>query len=311
MQLVEHVQKGLEKFQDYSNHMNYKNVFFPTEMFIETSEFYEGKCKRYLYYKKNNYKQDKLDYDTIMNFERGNSQEASIIRAMQKERIWIEDGVKIYFDYNDIYISGEIDVLITDDTYGEQIVEIKTGDGYYFSQQVINGYKRDTSVYRNYMVDQLQAAPRIEHLIQTAIYLYYFKVVAPKKLGTKPIHTAQILYYDNSQRVFKSYLILLNQVNGMYKINVFDVQDTLVVVSIKDMYIEQILNSLNSLYTQYIATNIIPPRSYKLYIDDTELKDMLDNKEISKRSYDTMYAGDRADYHCRYCIFRNTCETEK
>lgn len=251
--LTDEIIKGLEKFQDYQKHMNTENVFYPTDAFVQTDEFYDGKCKRYLYYKKKNYIPEKFDYSTLLKFEVGKNQEQSIIKALQKQNIWLDDHIKIYFGYKNIFVSGEVDALIQSDL-GKQILEIKTGEGYYFTQQIIYGYKKDPGLYRDYLVDQYAAAPKLEHILQTALYLHYFKNIAPKLFGDIPITSAQILYYDNANGLFKNYVLMLKNENNYNYIKLFTQEnDQLIVVPIKNITIESILDGYVDVYNSEIG----------------------------------------------------------
>ena len=306
--LIDEVIKGLEKFQDYQKHMNTENVFFPTDAFIQTDEFYEGKCKRYLYYKKKNYIPDKFDYSTLLKFEVGKNQEQSIIRALQKQNMWIDNNIKIYFNYKNIFVSGEVDAIIQSDL-GKQILEIKTGEGYYFTQQIIYGYKQDPGLYRNYLVDQYAAAPKIEHILQTALYLHYFKNITPKLYNDIPITSAQILYYDNANGLFKNYILMLKNENNYNYIKLFTQEnDQLLVVPIKNITVESILDGYVDVYNS-IKNNVIPDKSYKIFYNDVDLDLYYAEKKLTKKQYNLMKEDnmERMDFHCRYCVYKEQC----
>jgi len=306
--LIDEVIKGLEKFQDYQKHMNTENVFFPTDAFIQTDEFYEGKCKRYLYYKKKNYIPDKFDYSTLLKFEVGKNQEQSIIRALQKQNMWIDNNIKIYFNYKNIFVSGEVDAIIQSDL-GKQILEIKTGEGYYFTQQIIYGYKQDPGLYRDYLVDQYAAAPKIEHILQTALYLHYFKNITPKLYNDIPITSAQILYYDNANGLFKNYILMLKNENNYNYIKLFTQEnDQLLVVPIKNITVESILDGYVDVYNS-IKNNVIPDKSYKIFYNDVDLDLYYAEKKLTKKQYNLMKEDnmERMDFHCRYCVYKTQC----
>lgn len=306
--LTDEIIKGLEKTQDYQKHMNTENVFFPTDAFIQTDEFYEGKCKRYLYYKKKNYIPDKFDYSTLLKFEVGKNQEQSIIRALQKQNMWIDNNIKIYFNYKNIFVSGEVDAIIQSDL-GKQILEIKTGEGYYFTQQIIYGYKQDPGLYRDYLVDQYASAPKIEHILQTALYLHYFKNITPKLYNDVPITSAQILYYDNANGLFKNYILMLKNENNYNYIKLFTQEkDQLLVVPIKNITIESILDGYVDVYNS-IKNNVIPDKSYKIFYNDVDLDLYYAQKKLTKKQYNLMKEDsmERADFHCRYCVYKEQC----
>lgn len=306
--LIDEVIKGLEKFQDYQKHMNTENVFYPTDAFIQTDEFYQGKCKRYLYYKKKNYIPEKFDYSTLLKFEVGKNQEQSIIKALQKQNMWIDNNIKIYFNYKNIFVSGEVDAIIQSDL-GKQILEIKTGEGYYFTQQIIYGYKQDPGLYRDYLVDQYAAAPKIEHILQTALYLHYFKNIAPKFYNDIPITSAQILYYDNANGLFKNYILMLKNENNYNFIKLFTQEnDKLLVVPIKNITVESILDGYVDVYNS-IKANVIPDKSYKTFYNDIDLDSYYSQKKLTKKQYNLMKENnmERMDFHCRYCVYKTQC----
>lgn len=306
--LIDEVIKGLEKFQDYQKHMNTENVFYPTDAFIQTDEFYQGKCKRYLYYKKKNYIPEKFDYSTLLKFEVGKNQEQSIIKALQKQNMWIDNNIKIYFNYKNIFVSGEVDAIIQSDL-GKQILEIKTGEGYYFTQQIIYGYKQDPGLYRDYLVDQYAAAPKIEHILQTALYLHYFKNIAPKLYNDIPITSAQILYYDNANGLFKNYILMLKNENNYNFIKLFTQEnDKLLVVPIKNITVESILDGYVDVYNS-IKANVIPDKSYKTFYNDIDLDSYYSQKKLTKKQYNLMKENnmERMDFHCRYCVYKTQC----
>lgn len=309
------VEKGLKDKTMFENHFLEQNTFYPnSDPFIvikdDANDIPIGKCIRALYYEKMDCFEKQFDARVLMKFEDGLGFEKIVCSALQRTGHFLADHIKIKFPYKNIRVSGEVDVIATTDD-GEAVgIELKTGTGYYFQQQVFYGYKNDPTVEREYIINQLQAAPLVEHLMQAGIYLYYYQNLFKQKINSKPIDKWFILYKDNETSEMVEYIVYLTIDNGKHYINTAKLNNsnTYDAIALKQLAIEDILENFVTAQN-FINSSVLPPRSYNPAYTEQEIDELLEKKLLSKNKHKEMKAGkiEKMHYKCAYCQFLKFC----
>lgn len=321
MALKQLVEKGLKNKTLFEKHFLEQNTFFPnSDPFVvineDSNNITIGKCIRALYYEKMEALEKQFDARVLMKFEDGLGFEKIVCSALQRTGNFLADHVKIKFPYKNIRISGEVDLIATTSD-GETVgVELKTGTGYYFQQQVFYGYKNEPTVEREYIVNQLQAAPIVEHLMQAGIYLYYYQNIFKSKKELTNINKWFLLYKDNETSEMAEYIVYLtiDSKDSKHYINTAKLNETgnYDAIALKPIAIEDIFE--NFVMTQnYIDISVLPPRSYNPSYTDEEIDELLEKKLLSKNKHKEMKAGkiEKMHYKCAYCQFLSLCLQNK
>jgi len=264
-------------------------VYYPTQASLIIDDKVVGKCARSVYFEKTNVEKEKYNARTIRTFELGNLFEAHEIRNYQNLGIYVDDHVKFSFPVNGISISGEADCIVILD--GKYVgVEFKTSYGESFIRQHIRGYKRnprkDPQIH---LVNPLQSSPKIDHLLQVALYLYYFKLLLPT-FSAVSIDEWRMVYFAVDYKVGAEYVVTLEENGGLHRLVVKKVytflrdgENTKVEdILIKDIYVEHIIERF-------------------LYIQKH-----IENKRIPPADYD--YTSEKPDWRCNYCSYLWVCK---
>jgi CRISPR/Cas system-associated exonuclease Cas4 (RecB family) len=194
--------------------------------------------------------------------------------------IWRGNNVKFFDEENNI--SGEVDAFVYDGDINKTIgVEIKTGYDYQFRKEVIGNPGR-------------KGSPKPEHLMQTMLYLNYFKDIPCFKM----------VYIDRGNAARAEYSVTLDKSSGGAIVDGKRIM--------KDITIPGILHRYKKL-NEHLSDGTIPPRDYQLQYSPEKMKLLYDSGKLSKKDSE-MYSKNKdiqkGDWNCSYCSYKDYCHKE-
>lgn len=272
------------------------NEFYPTDASYEFPDgTIIGKCGRSVYFARMGIEKQQYSIRTLHTFALGHNIEDHTIETHKSAGIFVAREVSFTMPIMEIVINGRIDEIVILD--GKYIgVEIKSGYGNGFLKQHITGYKRmPTKNKQPHLLDQLQAAPKPEHLLQASLYLYYTSTMLPLIKGFS-IDEWRLYYRAVDHKVGAEYLLKLEENGGLHKVNSYKLyissdesgnKDDFEEIMLKDIYIEKIIERFRKVYW-YIDNKLIPPADY----DNSMTSDDED---------------DAKDWQCSYCPYLEFC----
>lgn len=244
-----------------------------------------GKCHRASWYNWLGYEPtNPVDQRAEWTFEVANRLEGAYIEFCKRIGIWAGNNVKFYDREHNV--SGEADIFIfepipqdqwKDRTPVNEIngVEVKTAYGYGFQKQVKEG-------------------PKIENLLQVALYLDYF--------GCPRWH---LIYKARDTMEDTEYIITMAQdKNGKY----ICVDG----VPVRIFYLQDIYDRYNVL-GQHVINKTLPDRDYTYGYSPEQSEWRAKNGLITKSKYAAVKAGKvtDSDWQCLYCSHLDRCWEQK
>ena len=285
------------------------NEFYPTQAGYKFEDGTTiGKCMRALWFEKLGITGEKLSLRTRHIFEFGNLLEAYVIENHKRLGIYWKEQVPFTWIIRDIILRGRFDEIVVLD--GKPVgVEIKSGSGYNFLRQHIAGYKRGPQKKSQpHLINQMQPAPKPEHLLQAAIYLLFTNTQLVPYTGGLTIDEWRLEYRATDTKLGAEYRITLEENSGLHKVKVhriyvssnaeFESDEPLIDYSqielkehieeivLKDIYVEKILERFLNVY-DYIKKGIVPPADYDYTVEN----------------------GKTRDWQCEYCPFSYLCKS--
>ncbi len=240
-----------------------------------------GKCHRAVYYEwKGEKATNPVDARGMWTFAMGKMIEAGYIEYCKQLGIWAGSNIHLYDAIHNI--SGEADLFVWDrgqDGTKQLIgVEIKTAYGYGFQKSVLQ-------------------FPKIENLLQSALYLDYFR---------DKVKEWHLIYKARDTQEDIEYILTLDKdsegeflvVNYSIPVHVFYLHD---------------IYKRYDIMGGYMLRNELAPRDYIYGYSLEESKDRLERGIISKTKY-KMVENEKvtdSDWQCLYCKFLDLCWAEK
>lgn len=279
--------ESASEWKQYSR-LKLPNVFAPTQASYKLGDVVLGNCARKTYYEQLKVERASPDERAYSIFDYGSSFEDRQIENYKIAGIYVADHVPISFydEARKLYVSGEVDAIVKLDS--ELIgVEFKTSYGYRFLHNQILGYAKKTKEERPYLLDKLSAAPKPEHLLQVALYLYYFTYKAQPPVPK--ITEWRIVYQDRGTCMAAEYMVQLRDAAGIHLLEVYKLEeDGEHLAPLREISVEGILDRFRYVL-DHIETRTIPPRDFNPFASDEEDE----------------------DWQCRYCLFRQLCVAQE
>ena len=208
-------------------------------------------------------------------FAMGRMIEAAYIEYCKQLGIWAGNNVHFYDIIHNI--SGEADIFVwLDKIKGIKAgIEIKTAYGYGFQQSV-------------------SKFPKIENLLQTAIYLDYF-----------PVAEWHLIYKARDTQEDVEYIITI-EADDKGRFLCIDGQPCYI------FYLSDIYNRYRVL-GEYVINKQLPPRDYTYMYDIEQSRERFKQGKISKTRLVEVEKGKGTDssWQCLYCNFLDKCYIEK
>lgn len=258
-----------------------RNTFWPSEVSYKTKDGKVlGKCHRQAWYDYHNFQPtNPIDAKGITTIDMGKMAEGWYIEKAKQIGVWAANSVK-YFDH-DHNISAEIDLII-------------------FEQNLFVGVECK-SYYGHYAEKEVQGFPKIQHLMQTMLYLDFMNRVIDERWSKK----FYIEYYGRDTCNKYEHTVTLEQrgdtlvplINGI-------AHDLVETKGIYDRYDE--LAVLVNLDTP-------PTREFIYEYSDEQVEEKNKRGEISKTKYNAWKKNQKtiSDWQCLYCAHLDRCWPSK
>ncbi len=289
----------------------FRNSYYPTQasavLDIANKPIVVGKCARQIFYwAKGLEPTDHESYNYVRRLTYGKEIELAEIETYKRMGIFVDSAVKfvIPIPNTDAYISGEIDAVVKLDGYLVG-VEYKTGYGNSFVRQHITGYtSKNSKTGLVYTTNPQSPAPKIEHLMQTALYLHAYRYEIPywKLIYTArdTMDTAEYDVYLENDGTITCYSVIYNPFENRAEYQMVP----LVKLTIKDIF-DRFVYVHN-----HVTGNVVPARDFeKVYSPETgEL--LYEIGAITTKEYEKILDGqsDKGDWQCSYCPYRSLCD---
>lgn len=298
----------VDDYSEKENAYEDKGHYFPSHAFItlnlpsfkdstEQKDFNFGKCRRASFFQKVGIEKEKKDSNSVLKMYAGKEFENQISEYLKDDSYTIDEQVNIVKYYKSIKISSKADFIINkkDKKVG---LELKTGFGYYFEKEIFNGYPKKPSKMRHWLLDPNEPAPKINDILQTAIYLWSFD----------DIEEWFIIYKNRSSMDMVEYKITLDENNSIHVYKV--IGDKEKEIFIHEINVYDILD--NYVYIQeHLDKELVPARDYIIEWTVTDLEDKNDEGLISSSKYKQIKSGkieEPGDWQCAYCDYKIMCE---
>lgn len=295
--------------------------FYPTETSAMTlGGVLVGRCRRRIYYSQKAIPVTEVtDLQSFGRFKSGNLLENWIRELSIKSGIYHDNSIKIRYNIpgSDIaQISGEVDMIYKID--GEIIGgEIKTSYGYDFQNTVFHSAT-------------IPGMPKVEHLMQVCMYLYYYTRI-DKSLG---ITRFIITYLDRGSMEWCQHIVELTDdsdinniypiINGIVMTDINNYRNP--VFNIHSLNTEKtrskLLNyefNLGSIYSRFLElynyheSGLLIPADYNPLYTEDQIIDYSISGKIGKTKFSDYKKG-KIDYlcdkECQWCPYRTQCLTD-
>lgn len=248
-----------------------------------------GTCIRSAYWSKTGEpKTNEVSDNVMLMAHMGNKIEDGLIDICKDLGYWVANNVKWYNEKENV--SGEIDVILdVPDTETNELVrmnvECKSCSGYYINKEVF-GYSSGRGKNRTY----IPGKPKDKHLMQSALYA---DVTRDKgHVGTL------IIYFSRDEARMTQFLVTVDQDGVIYIDGRKEERFT----------IQNIYESYDELQ-DFLNKRELPPKDYKPFYTDNQVKDLYGMKEISKTVYEKHLdkKQEYRDKECEYCSYRDKC----
>ena len=285
-----------------------KGNFFPSHAFItlnlpsfddntQYKNFNYGKCRRSSFFQKAGVEKEKRDSNSVLKMTAGKEFEEQVSNYLKDDSYEIDEQVSKIKGYKGVVVSSKADFIIKHENKKVGL-ELKTGFGYYFEKEIFNGYPKKPSKVRHWMIDPNQPAPKINDILQTAIYLWSFDDIEEWYIIYKNRSSMDMIEYkitlsdDNTVNIYRCFEDKEEDI-PIHEINVYDILDNYV-------YIQK-----------HLEDEMVPERDYIIEWTVTDLEDK--NKEglIPDSKYKKIQSGkidEPGDWQCAYCDYKVLCE---
>ena len=244
-------------------------------------------------------------------FEAGNRFESAIVDCARDAKILLQGHVKISIPVGGLAINGEIDAVFSD-KHGIPVgIEIKS----------IQGSLAETAIIGNQgmRARRLKGEPKVEHVIQTAIYAWHLKEQIPR---------FKILYIMRDKCFREEFQVVVKEDSEKRKLIYVD----------NELWKYFTLDDVFDRYKKlafHINSNTTPERDYTLIYDDNTMNHLFKTKQLPKgdsekwdkywereqeyklwEQADPQLRGkeprqlkrpERGDWNCAWCSAKNLC----
>ena len=287
-----------------------------------------GKCHKAIWYSKNGVKRTNIISDENMNkMQIGIAMENSDQQNLASKGILLENNIKVRHEIGDripIMVSGEVDSLIRYATIDEDGkldidkkiaigVEQKTGRGHFQDKEIMG---RGNKLYPT-------GHPKLDHIMQTAIYLHMRKPLEEHYDVEIPYFLLGYLLVDNGKRTqFRIELsddytgdIIIKDRYGeeitpskAYCIEM-NIEEPEFPEKIQGLSIENIVSRYEEMLLK-LMNDEPPERDFQLRYDEERVEEDYKVKVISKTQYEKWHRDELAevgDWQCRFCDWKDLC----
>lgn len=286
--------------------------FWPTEASAVTPNGVVGRCRRRTFYSQQGVEVTQSnDLQSLGRFKAGNLLETWIRDLAINGGIYHSNSVKIRYlipGSDKVQISGEVDMIykIDDEIVGG---EIKTSNGYDFQNTV---FHKAT----------IPGMPKVEHVMQVLMYLYYYKYIDTSLGITRFI----ITYLDRGTMEWIQHTIELSDdffpvINGIKMSNI--ASGTNPIFAVQGINSEKTRTkfldyefTINSVFERFLGiyshheSGLLIHADYNPLYTDEQVTDAAISGKIGKTKFEDYRKGKIdfiCDKECNYCPYRTKC----
>ena len=286
--------------------------YYPTEASAVTPNGVVGRCRRRTFYSQQGIVvPQEEDIRSLGRFKVGNILEEWIRELASHSGIRHDNSVKIRYlipGNNKIQISGEVDMIykIDDEIVGG---EIKTSYGYDFESTVFHKVT-------------IPGMPKVEHVMQVLLYLYYYKYIDTSLGITRFVITylnrGSMEWMQHMIEMSEDYYPIINGIvmkgisacnNPIFNVPGINVDKTRVKLMSYEFTMGSIFERFIDIYNHHESGLSIAPDYNPLY-SDTQVTDYALSGKIGKTKF-ADYRNGKIDYladrECEWCPYRINC----
>ena len=262
--------------------------FYPSEASVTTYDEHgdkvvHGGCMRAAYFRCSSHEFERIPNSARSEyiFKQGIGVEKILIDLWKEMGIWVDNNVK--FVDAEAGISGELDALLMEPDGTVYGAEVKSFYGYFAEKELFGN--RSTKAF-----------PKMPHLLQTLIYLNFFKDKLPY---------FRIVYFARDSVKRRTFKVELHEEGDIIYPKVEG--EVIRSFTVNDIYARY--EELQS----YLDNDIVPPNDYELYYSRDKIEDYFKKGKVAKTKYAKWQAGKLGpheqigDWNCSYCAFKNIC----
>lgn len=239
-----------------------------------------GKCHRACFYDwKGQPVTNPIDARGQWTMDFGKKLEEMYVELTKQLGIWAGNNVKFYDKIHNI--SGEVDVFVFETTPNIIGVELKSAYGYGFQNSV-------------------KAYPKLENLLQVALYINHFK-----------LPEWRLIYHSRDTMENVEYKITLDTTKEE------DITQRKTLVCVNDVpcnvfFVEDIYDRYKQI-GEYLLKDELPPRDFTYMYSPEQSADRFAKGLITKTKFNAVKngKGTDSDWPCLYCKYLNHCWREK
>lgn len=233
-----------------------------------------GKCHRATWYDwMGEQPTNPVDARGMWTFAMGKLIEGQYIEYCKQLGIWAGNNVHMYDQLHNV--SGEADLFIFNERHEIEGAEIKTAYGYGFQQSV-------------------SKFPKIENLLQSALYLDYF-----------PVTIWHLIYKARDTQEDVEYIITIER----------DDKGRYICVDGQPCYIFYVsdIHEQYRILGEYVVNKQLPPRDFTYQYEIEQSRERFKLGKISKTRLAAVEKGKGtdSDWRCLYCNFLDKCWIDK
>ena len=262
--------------------------FYPSEASVVTLDKHgdkviHGGCMRAAYFRCSSHEFERLPNSarSELIFKQGIGVEKILVDLWKEMGIWVDNNVK--FLDKEHGISGELDGILMEPDGTVYGVEVKSFYGYFAEKEIFGNRS-------------VKGFPKMGHLLQTLIYLNFFKERLPY---------FRIVYFARDSVKRRTFKVELHQEGDLiYPMVEGEVVRSFTVNDIYKRYAE---------LKEFLDNDIIPPNDFELHYSSEKIEDFYMKGKVAKTKYAKWQQGKLGpneqigDWNCSYCAFKNIC----
>ena len=288
-----------------------------------------GKCRRQVWYSKTKVPRTNLPNDqTFIKFAVGHAMEENFQEHWQRQGVMLDGNVKVRQDISngdprgELIVSGEIDVLLRDFDLDEEgnITKIHTDRGIGIEMKTNRGFFAKKEIYGVGNKMYPMGHPKIEHIMQTAMYLhmrkavedYYGVTIDSFRIVYCQVDDGLTTWFDISLSDGYDGEVIIKDRNGnrIEPDVVASLEAGIDLNPIEGLTMDNIKDRYYGILEALKDTENPPPRDFQLRYDAETFQLKMERGELSKTAMANWEKKEHAevgDWNCRYCDWKDTC----
>ena len=288
-----------------------------------------GKCRRQVWYSKTKVPRTNLPNDqTFIKFAVGHAMEENFQEHWQRQGVMLDGNVKVRQDISngdprgELIVSGEIDVLLRDFDLDEEgnITKIHTDRGIGIEMKTNRGFFAKKEIYGVGNKMYPNGHPKMEHVMQTAMYLhmrksvedYYGVTIDSFRIVYCQVDDGLTTYFDVSlSEGYDGEIIIKDcQGNQLEPDAVASLEAGIDLKRVGGLTMDNIKDRYYEVQATLNDTENPPPRDFQLRYDAETYELKLEQGDLSKTAagnWEKKPNMEVGDWNCRYCDWKDAC----